>query len=559
MSPRKPKEPIPDFSDVQVKLKPIRGITPGLYLTILYSFILVLVLFMVLLFPGLKAFGTTISFHSRPARAALWIDGQYRGITPCSVFVSGGAHTFEFKKAFYKTVPIQEQTRGRIFGTVFFPLKRDMWSDLRVEDLEGLSEYSRKEFAEWGTLGEFSDNYQLPRILSEAAQAAWTVPAERASPTRDSLISLFSNAALFVDSPMELEELLRAVFYMETEGQIFQSVSLHRVMQAIFSFVFQHDTFPYWLALSLPTYQASPGGETIKTLTAEDVLSTPWFRSIHARYIQKLRTVNADSIKRGVLKPVYLDALIFHHVPGGLYLSGRDIDQALERIDRYLPFPARIEDFYMGETEVTNGQYSRFLSENPLWQKSNIESLVAGGKVTTSYLQDWIDGRLPAGSENYPVVNISHAAALAFCQWIESRLPGALAGYTVRLPHEEEWEWAVLSGTRIEGETSPQKFEPIPQPVDVFRSNRLGLKGMMGSVWEWSGDWSFPSKNLLISSLPVNVPGRENTAFTGTERVVKGGSWANREEEIRMYTRGSQPPDWCTPYLGFRVVLAPKP
>ena len=45
---KKNKEPMPDFSDVNVKLKPIFGIKPGLYLTVLFSIILLLIIFMTL-------------------------------------------------------------------------------------------------------------------------------------------------------------------------------------------------------------------------------------------------------------------------------------------------------------------------------------------------------------------------------------------------------------------------------------------------------------------------------------------------------------------------------
>jgi len=37
-----------------------------------------------------------------------------------------------------------------------------------------------------------------------------------------------------------------------------------------------------------------------------------------------------------------------------------------------------------------------------------------------------------------------------------------------------------------------------------------------------------------------------------SEKVVRGGSWNNQKELLRVYTRGSQPADWCTAQLGFR-------
>ena len=40
------------------------------------------------------------------------------------------------------------------------------------------------------------------------------------------------------------------------------------------------------------------------------------------------------------------------------------------------------------------------------------------------------------------------------------------------------------------------------------------------------------------------------------DRSVRGGSWADQPGTDKVYTRGAQPADWCTPYLGFRVALA---
>ena len=32
--------------------------------------------------------------------------------------------------------------------------------------------------------------------------------------------------------------------------------------------------------------------------------------------------------------------------------------------------------------------------------------------------------------------------------------------------------------------------------------------------------------------------------------------WANEARQVAVFTRGSQPPSWTTPYTGFRVVVS---
>jgi formylglycine-generating enzyme required for sulfatase activity len=164
------------------------------------------------------------------------------------------------------------------------------------------------------------------------------------------------------------------------------------------------------------------------------------------------------------------------------------------------------------------------------------------------------------------VANVSYYAAEAFCAWLTTRLPAALAGYEARLPSESEWEWAARGG--LAAQPYPLGAVPAgavfagsgaqgPAPVGASAANGFGLKDMSGNVWEWCADWYSPVK-YLFSSWEADRNGTDgaDNPPTGFEKVVRGGSWSNERELVRVYTRGSQPPSWCTPYLGFRVVLA---
>jgi formylglycine-generating enzyme required for sulfatase activity len=149
---------------------------------------------------------------------------------------------------------------------------------------------------------------------------------------------------------------------------------------------------------------------------------------------------------------------------------------------------------------------------------------------------------------NRPVVGVSWFEAAAYCRW---------AG--VRLPTEAEWERAARgpkSGRYPWGD-SPALDESRanyndnighPTPVGLFPKGNTeeGLSDLLGNVWEWCSDWYGDDE----AGNAENPRGPKK----GKEKGVRGGSWANSSEYVRVSFRDGGEPAGRYEFMGFRCV-----
>lgn len=139
------------------------------------------------------------------------------------------------------------------------------------------------------------------------------------------------------------------------------------------------------------------------------------------------------------------------------------------------------------------------------------------------------------------MVQVSRNDAAAFC-----------AFHGLRLPNEEEWEYAArgTDGRRYSWGVEPPRqpsgranFGTVDccaadgyrrtAPVGSFPAGRspFGLDDMAGNVWEWTAS---------------AYPGRDGAA------VLRGGGWGNNPYCLRAAYRHSNPPDIGLDMVGFR-------
>lgn len=237
--------------------------------------------------------------------------------------------------------------------------------------------------------------------------------------------------------------------------------------------------------------------------------------------------------------------------------------------------------FYMGQHEVTVGQFRKFAEATKHVSTLEKEKKPGFGydvkqnamEISTEF--NWHSIGFNQ-TDRHPVANLSWDDATAFCRWLSEQ-----EKREYRLPTEAEWEYCCRAGTTtrfVGGEdeeslipyanVSDAAFRskypdaswavewddkhPFSAPVGSLKANPWGLHDMHGNVWEWCSDWY--GADYFKNSPAVDPKGPE----TGTKRVLRGGSFTNRFRFIRSADRDADSPKYRYNFTGFRVVLAPS-
>ncbi|CAK0781362.1 formylglycine-generating enzyme [Gammaproteobacteria bacterium] len=194
-----------------------------------------------------------------------------------------------------------------------------------------------------------------------------------------------------------------------------------------------------------------------------------------------------------------------------------------------------VSAFRMGKTEVTLGQFKKFL---------------IGAERTE--LADGNFMKYNTYDDDAPVVDVSWNDAEAFIAWL-NKIDGG--GY--RLPSEAEWEYACRAGSN-ETYCGSNNIDAVAwyagnsnghqHPVGAKQANAFGLYDMSGNVWEWvQGCWhnsydGAPTDGSVWTS-----------GCTNDDRVLRSGSWDNIARGTRAASRSNLTPDFRSNSSGFRI------
>jgi len=488
-------------TDDQVRLKPKLGIRPGVYLALIYGFVILFVLYFIFFHSGITKPGAMVVFTSEPWGAALKVDGVYAGTSPCGVFVPKGRRDIEAVLPGFTIGKIETEIPGRVFASLLFPKRYPLHVRLTAPDPLKPLQTASSEFAAWSFGGEPTADWQIPMVLSEGVYRAGSVNAG------DTLAA----AARFAVTRAGLRDLVRAQALSANGGNAASPLGLIRSVSDIASFLDGNFGAAMWLADTLPQEQAAL------------LISSSWYSNQlagHSAIISKERLSGPpDGYSAVTGNPLFpqirVAGLMFTGINGG----------SLAQMEPFLHL-APIEPFMICSTPVPTPAFSDFLDANPQWSPDQREALESRGLVTGEYLAEFETG---TGRTITGISAVSWYAAQAFCEWLGTKLPDSLSDWEVRLPTEAEWEYAVKSAEKW---------------------NRQGLL-VRGSAWEWCGN---PYSHLPF----ISAPPEAITAVGSPEYPLKGGSLLNAVTPGNPETRASLPPESCSPFVSFRPVIAHK-
>ena len=224
----------------------------------------------------------------------------------------------------------------------------------------------------------------------------------------------------------------------------------------------------------------------------------------------------------------------FRLIPKGEFMMGAKENEAgasaSEKPQHLVKIPKL---FYLGKYEITQKQWKAVMGNNPSQNKECGEDCPVDS-VSWNDIQEFIKKLNAINQDNF----------------------------TYRLPSEAEWEYAARASTQTRfywGDDLDQKLwrfyahtSDKSAPVGSYLPNGFGLYDMSGNVWEMVEDVWHTNYGKGKNDGSANLEGDDY------QRIIKGGSFTQEQEDLRSGRRVSDVRDKGSFNIGFRLVAIPK-
>jgi len=266
------------------------------------------------------------------------------------------------------------------------------------------------------------------------------------------------------------------------------------------------------------------------------------------------------------------DEMVMVDVPEGNFLMGSDKSKDPEAYNDEIPqHRVYLGAFRIDRSEVTNAVFAKFIQETHY--QTDAEKAGSGFVLNLSAQRwedtqgaDWQHPQGPSSSldglNNHPVVQVSWNDAKAYCKWAGERLPteaewekaargtdGRIYPWGDQKPSGDLLNFADSNLGTSWGDPSMDDGYRFTAPVGNYPSGAspYGALDMAGNVWEWVADWY--DETYYQGNQPERNP---QGPSSGTNRVLRGGSWNDGARSVRAASRSWNTPDLRLNYIGFR-------
>ena len=240
------------------------------------------------------------------------------------------------------------------------------------------------------------------------------------------------------------------------------------------------------------------------------------------------------------------DAQVGLWIPAGAFQMGSKEEDRDERPVHEV----HVDAFHMDKYAVTNASYAGFVAATG----HRSPECAGSGKADWNR---WSGGEPPEGYGDHPVVDVSWDDAVAYCEWAGKRLPTeAEWEKTARGTDGRAYPWgdeeadyrrAVMDDGGGNGCGEDRTWPVGSKPLGA---SPYGVHDMSGNVWEWVSDWY---EGEYYSESPSRNP---EGPSTGSDRVLRGGSWGDAADHLRAAGRPYYLPVFRHYSFGFRCARA---
>ncbi len=440
----------------EVKLKPILGIEPKVYVFLTTIILLLSLISTLIIIPKFKNPGAYLKINSNIENTYIYLNEKYIGKTPLNKYINATEGVLRAKRMGFKTYEQRIKIHNKFFGNYSLQI------NLELVDPEKIIKQRQKELSIMVKIKNINENTKLIPVFSLISSELKEHPKYIKKFLKDS-IPYLNSTEMFKDFLNSYKAIYSIDQDNSNQEEIWNSLKTNFDLEnrAIFWFLENLDKDLKILTKNEPwvkTLAKTLDNENIQLISKNEKINIklPGFKKIYSNEIEKIQNyeLNSLDLKNISLKSTY-----------------------------------NIKEFLIQEQNVTKYEYQDFLKENPKWALNNKENLIKEQLVDENYLKNFNQIGL-----NEAITGISYFSAIEYANWYSKKLP---TGFKARLPISQEWEL--------------YQKEPNKNPLNINEiSKKVGFWNLMqnssfNEIAIFKNEKNFYSENSNFYSLITEI------------------------------------------------------